>query len=265
MHLPTINHIDLSYIRNLPLSILSLSVNLHRLDLFCLECFDYFDQHGENGSFEIVHSKTTPKIREFYTSGSGLPTTELLHAKRQDGLPSFNFVELSMSFIEFKDERSIRYLLENAKLLEKLHLTAGRYQTLLGLISPCARTLKVLDLTVFLNQTDVPPLAGICKELEAIAGQNMLEALSFEIQVDRVEREDFMGTIIQEVEKVLVKPGWSALRQVSFKFLILSSSWNVSRWDSEAIYGALESLPDKYLSHLSKLESVTFNYTISVI
>jgi hypothetical protein len=205
MHLPTINHIDLSFIGNLPLSSLSLSVNLHRLDLFRLACFDYFDQHGENGSFEIVQSMTTPNIREFYTTGFGLPTTELLHVKRQYGLPSFNFVELSMSFVVFKDERSIRYLLENAKLLQKLHLSAGRYQTLVGLISPCARTLKILDLTVFLNQIDVPPLAGICEELEAIAGQNMLETLSFEIQVDRVRRDDFMGSIIQKVEEVVVR------------------------------------------------------------
>ena len=36
MHIPTINHIDLSFIQNFPLSCLTPSVNLHRLDIFYL-------------------------------------------------------------------------------------------------------------------------------------------------------------------------------------------------------------------------------------
>ena len=44
------------------------------------------------------------------------------------------------------------------------------------ILSPCARTLKVLDLSVYLHA-----LGGICEELEALAGRNMLEALSFRV------------------------------------------------------------------------------------
>ena len=89
-----------------------------------------------------------------------------------------------------------------------------------------------------------------------MAGHNTLEALSFEVRVeDHIEREYIIGLIIQKVEKVLVKPGWSALRQVSLKVSILCCP--VSAEVSEV----LQSLPDIYLSHLSKLESVAFNYS----
>ena len=51
VHLPTINHIEISCIRNFPLSSLTSSINLHRLDIF-----DMFDAGAgiEDGSFEIV-------------------------------------------------------------------------------------------------------------------------------------------------------------------------------------------------------------------
>jgi hypothetical protein len=64
------------------------------------------------------------------------------------------------------------------------------------------------------------------------------------------------------VEKVLVKPGWSALRQVSFNVLIVCRQ--VSREDRAKLSEVLQSLPDKYLSHLSKIESVSFNYSAYV-
>ena len=258
MSLPTINHIDLSYIRNFPLSSLTSSVNLLRLDILCLTRFEYFDYHGEDNFFKTVQSETMPKIREFNTSGSYLLTMKLLDVKGQDGQPAFNFMDLrqlSMSFIHLEEKRNIRCLLENAKLLERLHLSVDIGLSLVGVLSTSARTLKVLDLTVSLYQYRVPPLAGLCEELEAMAGSNSLEALSFEVRVDAHHSEDFIGSTIRKVENILVEPGWSALRQVTFKL-------PVKRWaESAELTEALQSLPDKYLSHLPKLESVAFNYS----
>ena len=255
MHLPTINHIELSFIRNFPLSSLTSSVNLHRLDISHL--FDPHHNHGgEDSSFEIIQSEM--KLREFHTSESSLLTTKLLHAKMQDGRPAFNFMDLkrlSMSFTQFEDERNIRYLLQNAKSLEKLHLSVDFRRSLVGLLSFSARTLKVLDLTLFLYRFSVPPLAGVYEEMEAMAGHNMLETLSFEVKVDGHETEDFIGSVIQKVDEVLVNPGWSALKQVSFKISCLSRA-------NGAKLEALRSLPDKYFNHLSKLESVAFNYSV---
>ena len=261
MDLPTINHIDLSLIQNFPLSSLTPSVNLHRLDIFYLRL-------EEDDSFEIIiQSEMVPKIRELHTSESSLLTTKLLHAKGQDGRPAFNFIDLkrlSISSTCFEDEWNIRYLLQNAKLLEKLHLSVGLGWSLVGLhdiLSPNASTLKVLDLTVSLY--DDLPLAGLCDELEAMAGHNVLESLSFEVQVDGDETVDSIGSIIQKVEKVLIKPGWSALRQVFFKLSI--ACCQVSKEDSAELSEALQSLPNKYLSHLSKLESVAFNFSAYVV
>ena len=268
MHLPTVNHINLSFIQNFPLSSLTPSVNLLRLDIFYL-CRPNPDD--EDRSEIVVQSELMPKIREFHTSDSAVLTTKLLQAKRQDGQPAFNFMGLrhvSMSFSSFGDERNIRYLLQNAKLLEKLHLSVdvgrGSLVGLRDMLSPSASALKVLDFKVPLYDESISlSLAGIYEELEAMAGHNILEALSFEVNVDGHETVDVIGSIIHNVEKVLVKPGWSALRQVSIKVSIACCL--VSRKDSAALAEELQSLPNIYLSHLSKLESVTFNFSAFVV
>ena len=262
MHLPTINHIAVSYIANFPLSSLTLSVNLLRLDLENatlwgggLGGWGYSDENLQSET-----SESMPKIREFDTSYSTDLTRKLLHAKRQDGRSAFNFMDLrrvSMSFHDCEDEQNIRYLLQNAKLLEKLRLKVFADQSIVGILSLSACTLKVLHLRVYLYHNG-GSLAGLCEELEAMAGHNMLEALSLEVLLFVSHTIDFVGSKIQEVENVLVKPGWSALRQVSLKIPL-------SRWgDCAELEEALQSLPDKYLSHLPKLESVAFNYSVYV-
>ena len=208
MHLTTINHIELSYIVNFPLSSLTSSVNLHRLHLGHVS-----RPYIKDGSFEIVQSETAPKIREFHI----LRSSAML---QQDGRPAFNFMDLRRLSIALgwcEDEQNIRYLLQNAKLLEKLHLSVGHDLRLVGLLSLGAHTIKVLDLTVLIYDS-VPLLEGLCEGLEAMAGHNMLEALSFEIRLpgDFYMDPDFMGSTFQTVENVLFKPGWSALRQVFF-------------------------------------------------
>jgi hypothetical protein len=213
-----------------------------------------------------------PKIREFNTSDSSLLTTKLLHAKMQDGRPAFNFMDLrrlSMSFItRYEDERNFRYLLQNATLLEKLHLSVEETGwSLVGLhdiLSPSACTLKVLDLTLSLYDNPVPlPLGGLCEELEAMAGHNVLEALSLEVRIDGRDTHDVIGSVFKKVGEVLVKPGWFALREVSFKVSIACCL--VSRTKSAKLSKELESLPDKYLSHLSDLDSVSFNFSAYVV
>jgi hypothetical protein len=250
MHLPTINHIYLSYIQNFPLSGLPPSINLLRLDK-CL--------HERDGSPEIVvQSEMMPKICKLQTSGSALLTTKLLHAERQDGRPAFNFMDLRQLSIDFEDKQNIRYLLQNAKLLEKLHLTVKRGR-LWGLhdilFPPIACALKFLDLKIYTCGLQLP---GLCEELEAMAGQYELEALSIEIYLDGHGEEDSIGSIIQNVEKILVKPGWSALRQVTFKVVIGILGNGVK------LYETLQSsLPDKYFSYFLKF--VAFSETIYVV
>ena len=260
MHLPTINHIDLSNIQNFPLSSLTLSVNLHRLDMFHL---GYLNPLEEESSPEII-MEMMPKIREFHTSSSSLLMTKLFHARTYDGRPAFNFMDLrrvSMSLDVFDDGRNTRYLLQNAKLLENFDFSVFGARNLVGILSLSPRTLKVLNLKVALHNWGSTLLGGLYEELEALAGHNMLEALSFAFHLDGDETEDFIRSIIQKVEKVLVKhaSGWSVLKQVSFRVLIGPFG------NSTELCEALQSLPDKYLSHLSKLESIAFNYSACLL
>jgi hypothetical protein len=258
MHLPTINHIDLSTIEDIPLSSLIASecLNLRRLDIFYLRLND-------GGSPDIdTLPRVFPKIREFNTSYSSQLTAKLLRAQTQDGQPAFNLMDLrrlSIISIYFsEDDWHLHYLLQNATLLERLYLSIPSEDALKRLhyiLSPSVRTLKELDLILlFYSFSQLPEL---CEELKAMAGNNMLEAFSFGIiDVDGSETEEMIGSTFQKVEEILVKPGWSALRQVSFKVSI--PSWRVD------LSEALESLPDNYLSHFSKLESIAFNYESSL-
>ena len=147
MHLPTINHINLSYITDFPLSCLTPSVNLLWLDIDRVEPLE---------KDVVVHSEMMPKIREFRTTRSPLLTAKLLHAKKQDGQPAFNFMDLRHLFICFGDKQNFRYLLRNAVSLEKLHLLEDffdeSFEGFHDILSPSAGALKVLNstLTIFL-------------------------------------------------------------------------------------------------------------------
>jgi len=81
--------------------------------------------------------------------------------------------------------------------------------------------------------------------------------------VDGHETQDDIGSTFQNVENILVKPGWSALRHVSFKVMIACCL--VPKEDSAKLSESLQSLPEKYLSHLSKLDSVTLNYSAYIV
>ena len=215
----------------------------------------YFEEHP---SPEIV-MEMMPKIRRFYTLGSSRLTTKLLRAKMRDGRPAFNFMDLrrfSTYQGNLEDEQNIRYLLQKANLLEKLELSVGRGKNLVGLLSQNARTLKVLHLSGGGSHF----LGGICEVLEALVGDNVLEAFQFDVGIDSdgTMSKDFVGSIFQKVENVLLKPVWSVLRRVSFKLWI--SGWNQDY--ATKLFEPLQSLPNKYLSHLSNLESVTFKYQV---
>jgi hypothetical protein len=93
MHLPAVNHIDLSFIAFFPLSSFTPSVNLHRLDISRVGP-SFSDRGPKDGCSEIVQSGMMPKLREFHTSEASSMTAKLLLAKGQDGRPAFNFMDL---------------------------------------------------------------------------------------------------------------------------------------------------------------------------
>ena len=90
------------------------------------------------------------------------------------------------------NKEDVQYLLQNSKLLENLHLSADtsrlrhhmqlKLKGLHEILSPSAGTLKVLALTIPFPYCLIPRdrrLAVLCEELEAMAGNNILEALQF--------------------------------------------------------------------------------------
>ena len=207
MHLPPINHIEISYIKKFLLSSLIPCVNLLRLDILYLghDC----------DSFETVPSEVMPKLREFRTTGSSLLAMKLLYTKLQYGRPAFNLTNLrrlSLFPEDFEDKSSIQYLLQRAKLLEEVRLPDELGQGIVELhdnLSPTACTLKVLHLTI-----PFPPYYGrvspptrLREELEAMAGHNVLEALNFEIEMGDSNLEDCIKAIIPKLGEVLVKGG----------------------------------------------------------
>ena len=255
MHLPTINHIELAFMRNFPLASLVPSINLLRLDLCHL--IDDARLEGDDSPEFAVQSEIVPKIREFRISNSSVLTTKLLNARMQDGRPAFNVKDLKrlkMPVLWTNDEENIRYLLQNAKSLEKLQLTIGR--RLHDILSLSARTLKVLVLSISLYSD----ILALWEELDTMAGLDMLESISFRVLVNGPDTnsEGFIGPTLQKMEEVLMKPGWSALKEVSVKIEIITTG------DSVEFIEALQSLPDKYLSHLPKRESFTFNFSAYV-
>ena len=226
----------------------------------------------EDSSEFVVQSEMIPKIREFHTSESSQLTTKLLHAKRQDGRPAFNPIDLSrlsISSSNVEDEQNIRYFLQNVKSLEELHLSVRDFWTLVGpngesymglhdILSPSARTLKVLDLTgdLYCDEVFLVP-SGLCEELEAMAGHyNVLETLSYKVHLLGGDTtENFIRSIILNMEEVLVKPGWSALKQASFEFSL--EYWG--RMNFTKLSEALQIPPDQYQQYFntSKLEFVS--------
>ena len=96
----------------------------------------------------VVQSETMPKIHEFHTSNSTRLTENLLRAKKQDGQLAFNIMDLRRLSTYLRDEQNTRYLLQNSKLLEKLHLSTvecdQKLNRLHDIFSASAGTLKSL-------------------------------------------------------------------------------------------------------------------------
>jgi len=257
MHLPTIKFIDLESINNFPGYGLFTSENLLRLEI-CQMVLDSHLSDNEDGTLGMVlESEVMPKIRELRISEAHELTMKLLLAKMEDGQPAFKFVDLrllSFAFTQSEDIRVFQYFIQNARFLETLHLSITQSYTVMGLhavLAPRARTLKSIELSASLETVigNVRlPLAGFCKELEAMAGRNILEEVVFELFLDVKDKEESIGPIVQNVERAVLRPGFPALRRVIFKFHCLERR---SERDAAELTEALESsLPEKYLSHL---------------
>ena len=122
-------------------------------------------------------------------------------------------------FVLISHERDI---LQNAKLLKKLHLSVWLCRVLLeglhDILSPCTHFIILKTLISQYPYMKNPRTSIFRYRFQAFARNGKrwwgLKTLSFEVNVlDGYERQNLIGSLIQIVEKVLpvVKPGWTAL------------------------------------------------------
>ena len=190
------------------ISFLTPSANLLQFDIFNL-CRS--NPHEEDPSEIVVQSEI---IREFRNSETTVLTTKFIHDKTEHGRLAFNFMDIRRLFDIF---RPVGIWTESLVLIAECQVT---WKTSVELWSEFRGTLWYS----FSSRTHVQSpwfrsiviwrspglslpllLVGLYNELQAMAGHNILEALSFEVNVDGCETEN--SSILHNVENSLVKPG----------------------------------------------------------
>jgi hypothetical protein len=124
----------------------------------------------------------------------------------------------------------------------RLATYAQNLSGLAEMVSLSARKLKTLQF-MGLNPSGGSMLAGLCEELEALAGYNNLQHLNLIITVDGCESRDLVNTGFGRLQEILLKTGWSTLKGVSLEVVTRCCYRQAKKLN-------LESLAERYLSRL---------------
>jgi len=128
------------------------------------------------------------------------------------------------------------------------------------MVFPSIRTLKVLKLAAFIDDSSKDPLSGLCDELEKISatGRSIIETLSINVAVQTdadCKRGDEWGLL----DKVLTKQdGWLGLKEVSLKIEV----YEYGRLEDDDLVDALNKLPDTQFKNLSTSETINFIFEV---
>jgi len=188
-------------------------------------------------------------------------TSASLHA---DG-PIVDFSLLQKAYFEVEsrgDINQVYKVITAAIRLEYLSLTMNRPIELTGLGGCLAmnahRTLKLLELSIPVIGDDYDPLCGLSRELEFIAGNNILEELVLYVVV----WDDACNTGSEDwsaFDSVLTQSGaFPILRRVSFKI-----SWHTvckDLYDYDAVLKSLDEVKSKF-PRLVKSKAVELKYS----
>lgn len=120
-------------------------------------------------------------------------------------------------------------------------------------LSTSLNTLVNLTVDIFNNLADAQPLRGLNHALKGMAGRNQIEVLRLRIQV--------FGEVTCEVgddwgllERVLLAPGWSSLKQVYLSiFTTREDTWPQDN---------LKKIAETQLLGLSSSKSLAFNFFV---
>jgi hypothetical protein len=123
MHLPSLTHLKIRRVYNLPLSALAFCTNIEQLDIR-YTAFTQFEESDLDlppnvGCFKI------PRVLQFSSGSSSQAVGRLLSAKWKDGRPLVDFTQLKSLLVDFNTVHAEinRNLFKSIEQLEKLSIT----------------------------------------------------------------------------------------------------------------------------------------------
>ena len=131
MYLPTLTHVVIRNVWNMPISAFAPCINLKQLDIRYITFAPFEDQ---NSSLQRSYSQT-PRILHFRSVSSQTAVKSLLQARWRDGRPVLDFAHvktLVLEFDMFQDVQLTRELFENISYLEELQIN-GKFTFLIFL------------------------------------------------------------------------------------------------------------------------------------
>jgi hypothetical protein len=279
MHLPTLTHLHLNYIKNFPVSVLFSCIGLKHLQL------DYVSIKDEcTPSPPGLYILTVPRILEYSVSQSATITVRLLTTKLVDGTLALNFTNLQRLSVEFRTNEDVevtRSLLKESNQLEELRvkgkkcfITFPHFKLILVLTvanhgpATASASLSGLGdlgfhtfgttLCISLCAVDCKSpriFCGLCNELSAMSiANNTLKTLRIELKTDVLEISSSGDHEWERLDVILSGPRWSFLENISIDIIALDYR-NTPR----------ELLPDSPKRQLTRLSTRTsFNFKFSV-
>ena len=114
------------------------------------------------------------------------------------------------------------------------------------MISANARNLRALHVETSFKEN---LMIGLCEELKALAGNQVLWVLSISVDMDICESKALIEDVFRRLEEVLMDPGWSTLVQVWVDIKVVR--WDFLRPVTVGPDLELDLVPGAYLGRLS--------------
>lgn len=278
MHLPTLTSLTLRFIGGFLITDLVHDTNLRRLEV---KTTTFFEDPADAPPTAIILPAKLVRLRELVVDpSSGIE--EIANAKRSDGHPVIDPTELttiSVKCLSVGDMDALRTFLKKGEQLVKFDLTGKTFfnffeslfnhiisvpsnLTFVGfgdMIAPHIRALKIATLSMSVDDDHDDPLGGLPGELTKIAGENVIERLT--INVDIWQSKNCGGDERGMLDPVLTSSGWPALKAVSLKI----SLYNYDESENDGLVEAFRQLKKTRFPRLSASKNVDFKFRFTCL
>lgn len=289
MHLPTLSHLHMARIEHFPISNLINCTDIKHLSVDSLCITGEHDQAVYSLLQKPMHLQTLDlKLTDPRRS------LDLLAAKCSDGRPFLNFtglkkISILVNFLRSWSVVPIQEIFRHTRQLEDIHIEGMRYYMLYvpfiwlvsslfpfffsiaidhnfkaiefaKAVSSSLQTLSRVHLSLGIGRLSrQDPLAGLCDELAEIVGNNKLESLEIEINMEASE-DGSTGDEWGRLEKVLLKPGWPVLKHVSLDIFLWTFTQGLNNLSSVGV--ALKGLPQTQFAGLTSDKNLAFRFSV---